>query len=301
MSKEYTPGGDPDLLHRVGPSLALVLVLLAMVCFGDVAVICAGGLIAAICASGVASHLWRDVRVCCRVVSVHKLGETKKVLVITDQHFGDFTQAWLIRRTIRLIKSLGQIDYVVFGGDSIDLKGARSLAKFEDFVRQLRKALPVTIFIAVPGNHEIEDYDGIRRVLGQYGAIWLENSWTVLNGIAWYGQADPSHPSHQPDPDVAHWLDAMRREMAELLHLPMVGIFHHPPQVDNPEALWPDLILSGHVHRGFCRRFGEAATSWILVVGASLGAATGCFGWLLPPIWWRPPVMTLLTLHPREE
>ena len=173
-----------------------------------------------------------------------------------------------VDKAIKLLKEASPT-YILAPGDIFErLDGSRDKINQNGFAL-LREASKIAPTFYAPGNHEIggthswaialglkeprriEISEENRKRLSECGVHMLEDSYTVLSGIAFGGLASGIlNPQGKPE---LSWLDGFCA-----LEEPKILLCHHPEYYKKylSEREF-DLVVSGHAHGGQWRFFGR--------------------------------------------
>lgn len=171
-----------------------------------------------------------------------EIGFKGKVVLIADTHVGVYSNKHFLKKVVKRINSIEDVDAVVLAGDIIYYpKG--DLALLLEPLRDIK--YPV---IAVLGNHDV-GYPGpnlekeLEEALKKSNVIYLKNSSVKIGdnitffglGELWAGDAD------------IETLESFDRSEN------LIAIAHNPDTVYEYKKNIPDLTLSGHTHGGQIR------------------------------------------------
>lgn len=197
-----------------------------------------------------------------------------RVLAVSDVHSPryllEFTAA-LARRS----QDCRSVNAVILGGDMVERGKVEAFKPVLDAIKSRCAGKPV---VAVFGN---EEYVGTedKYVKAYPDVIWLNDSYTVLNGVAIYGTRGALDRLTRWQRRHMPWLEKVYRERVRRLeeaavrlkkeYGKVIVVMHYAPTyatlVGEPQSIWPemgsklmeaaitrakpDLVIHGHAHR----------------------------------------------------
>lgn len=183
-----------------------------------------------------------------------------KLAVIADLHG---------KLNIKIINNLikEKPDYIISPGDFFDRHKLTNEKIREDFVstqlRYLRGLLNIAPVIMSVGNHESHLTEEEIDMVKSTGAIYLDNSYVIINDIAFGGLSSciSYNDLHVNKKEYSSINESFINEYCKLKNYKVL-LSHHPEYFDkylyNKDI---DLILSGHAHGGQIRIFGKGIFS----------------------------------------
>jgi predicted MPP superfamily phosphohydrolase len=164
----------------------------------------------------------------------------KRIVLLSDTHYGLVNSNRASEKTVNKILSLDP-SAVFIAGDFFDGPSIKT-DEIESHWSRVSDKMPV--FFA-PGNHEeYGDYLSFSESVKRSGFIFLEDDFTVLDGVYILGFR---HRSSKNSNYIDYMLDSYT---AINKSLPMIAINHEPIFLENFNKNGIDLLVSGHTHRG---------------------------------------------------
>ena len=217
-----------------------------------------------------------------------------RVLAVSDVH----SPRYLLEFTAALARrshDCKTVDAVVLAGDMVERGKVEALKPVLDAIKSKCAGKPV---MAVFGNEEFIGTED-KYVKRYPDVIWLNDSYTVLNGVAVYGTRGSLDRLTRWQRRHMPWLEKVYRERVRRLEEAVVSlkneygkvivVMHYAPTyatlVGEPQTIWPemgsrlmeaaiartkpDLVIHGHAHRS---RKLEAVIGGVRVVNVAFPA-----------------------------
>jgi predicted MPP superfamily phosphohydrolase len=168
--------------------------------------------------------------------------EGRRVVHLTDLHYGNPRSDWLFRRTVEIANAESP-DLILITGDFL-LRRAREAPPCAAYMSQLRAAHGV---VAVLGDHDFDErtrkpITGLPAALQDAGLRLLRNEWLELPGGLCLAGVDPTTARVQ----AADLQKAVRG-----LETPPHLLLAHSPDIIHGAALRDiPMVLCGHTHGG---------------------------------------------------
>ena len=176
-------------------------------------------------------------------VKINNLGETYKVVQLSDIHIGGLIDLAFIQKMVKRVNTINP-DLVVITGDLVDI----ALDKAEDSLNALQalESKYGTYFIV--GNHEY--FHGVEKIIQKVNSLGIkvlenenvyigkENQGFNLAGV--YDVMGYRRKTHIPD---------IRKALEDKKNAPTVLLAHQPRYIEQV-TYGVDLMLSGHTHGG---------------------------------------------------
>lgn len=173
------------------------------------------------------------------ISNLPELWKTKKIVVLSDLHFGAVNGLGFAKRVVREIQKQNP-DIVFIVGDFFDGVKVDERALAEVFA----ELKPKNGVFFVMGNHdEFTDNTEKERLLKHAGMIVLDNQKVNVEGIDILGV---DYKSTVKATDLKQALEKLVVDPS----VPSILLRHVPTHIDTASTSNIDLVLSGHTHNG---------------------------------------------------
>lgn len=166
-------------------------------------------------------------------LTVPGVGRTRRVVHLTDMHFGHTTPVSVQEAAVEHANAL-EPDLIALTGDFVG-RGLRFLPRVIRVLSALRAPR-----VAVLGNHDHwSGGDAVMAALELAGAVVLRNESLTMDGLTVVGLDDPVTRRHDPDAAV--------RAVGSG---PRLGLSHDPKAAPTLWSREVPVVLAGHTHGG---------------------------------------------------
>lgn len=170
-----------------------------------------------------------------------EVGFKAKIVLIADTHLGVYSNKAFLRKVVRKINSIEDVDAVILAGDIIYYP-KRDLIKLLEPLKDIKYPLLVVL-----GNHDV-GYPGpnleqeLEEAFKKLDVVYLKNSSVKIGDVTFFGLGE----IWAGDADIEK-LESLESDEN------LIVIAHNPDTVYEYKKNIPDLTLSGHTHGGQIR------------------------------------------------